>query len=95
MAPTIDELKQKIIPVLKKHRIKRAGLFGSSVTGKMKRTSDVDILVDVSNDISLYDFVQIKIELEDALGRPVDLVEYGMIKPLLRDRIMAQQVQIL
>jgi predicted nucleotidyltransferase len=95
MAPTIDELKQKIIPVLKKHRIKRAGLFGSSVTGKMKRTSDVDILVDVSNDISLYDFVQIKLELEDALGRPVDLVEYGMIKPLLRDRIMAQQVQIL
>jgi predicted nucleotidyltransferase len=44
---------------------------------------------------SLLDFVGLKIEIEEALGRKVDLVEYDTIKPLLKDRILREEVPIL
>jgi len=91
----IEELKNKVAPILKKHGVKRAALFGSSVRGEMKESSDVDILVRIDKDISLLDFVGIKLELEDVLGKRVDLVEYDTIKPRLRDRILREQVVIL
>ncbi len=93
---TIDEIKKKTLPILKKYDLKRAGVFGSVVRGELGVDSDVDILVEIErDDMSLLDFVGIKLELEDALGRKVDLVEYETIKPLLRERILAEEVPIL
>ncbi len=51
--------------------------------------------MEIEDDISLLDFVGIKIELEEATGRKVDLVEYDTIKPLLQERILNEQVVIL
>jgi len=45
--------------------------------------------------MSLLDFVGLKLEIEEALGRKVDLVEYSTIKPLLKERILNEQVVIL
>ena len=73
----------------------RAGIFGSAARGQLRRRSDVDILVELSQPISLFDFVGLKLELEEALGRKVDLVEYGAIKPLIRERILGEEVSIL
>ncbi len=93
---TINEIKRKALPVLKKYNLKKAGFFGSIARGELREDSDVDILVEIErDDISLLDFVGIKLELEDALGRKVDLVEYDTIKPLLRERILAEEVPIL
>ena len=93
---TIDEIKKKTLPILKKYDLKRAGVFGSVVRGELGEENDVDILVEIErDDMSLLDFVGIKLELEDALGRKVDLVEYNTIKPLLRERILAEEVPIL
>jgi predicted nucleotidyltransferase len=61
----------------------------------MTSESDIDILVEIEKDISLLDFVGLKLELEDALNRKVDLVEYSTIKPLIRERILSQQEIIL
>lgn len=91
----IEQIKKKIIPVLKHYRAKRAGLFGSLVEGKMKARSDIDILVDLDKDLSLLDVIGIQQELEDKLGRKVDLVQYDAIKPLLRSYILSQEVRIL
>jgi hypothetical protein len=91
----IEEIKQKILPILQRYGVKRAGLFGSCVRGEMKRNSDIDILVEIEKDISLLDFVGLKIEIEEALGKKVDLVEYTAVKPLLKDRILSEQVIIL
>jgi len=85
----------KILPILQRYGAKRAGLFGSCVREKMREDSDIDILVEIDKDISLLDFVGIKLEIEDALGKKVDLVEYNTIKPLLRKRILNEQVVIL
>ncbi len=93
---TIDEIKKKTLPILKKYDLKRAGVFGSVVRGELGEESDVDILVEIErDDMSLLDFVGIKLDLEDALGRKVDLVEYATIKPLLKERILEEEIPIL
>lgn len=94
MKTNIEEIKQKVLPILQHYGIKKAGLFGSCVRDEMEKDSDIDILVEINKDISLFDFVGIKLELEDTLGRKIDLVEYNTIKPLLRKRILNEQVII-
>jgi len=91
----IEEIKENITMILKRHGVRKAALFGSCARGDMKEDSDIDILVDIDKDLSLLDFVSIKLDLEEALGRKVDLVEYNAIKPRLRDKIFNDQVTIL
>ena len=91
----IDEIKGKIVPILQKYGVKRASIFGSAVRDEMREDSDIDILVEIEKDISLLDFVALKLELEDILGRKVDLVEFDTIKPRLKDRILREQVVII
>jgi predicted nucleotidyltransferase len=95
MKVDIDEIKQKILSILQRYGVKRIGLFGSCVRGEMREDSDIDILVEIGKDISLLDFVGIKLEIEETLGRKVDLVEYNTIKPLLKEVILKEQVVIL
>jgi predicted nucleotidyltransferase len=92
---TVEEIKSKIVPILKQHGIKKAAIFGSFVKGEVKSSSDVDVLVEIKNDMSLLDFVGMKLELEEAINRKVDLVEYDTIKPIIKERILAEQVVIL
>ncbi len=92
----IEEIKRKILPILKRFGVKKAALFGSVVRGEARSDSDIDILVEIErDDISLLDFVGLKLDLEEALGKKVDLVEYKTIKPLLRERILSEQKVIL
>ena len=92
---SIQEIKEKITPILQRYGIKKAAIFGSLAKGKAKISSDVDILVEIKSDMSLLDFIGIKIELEEALKMRVDLVEYDTIKPIIKERILAEQVVIL
>ena len=93
--PTIAWIKRRALPILMRHGVKRAGIFGSTARGERRRGSDIDVLVEIDSDISLLDFVGIKLDLEEALGMRVDLVEYSTIKPLVRDRILKEEVVIL
>jgi hypothetical protein len=95
MKNDINKIKQKILPILQDYGVKRVALFGSCVRGKMEKESDIDILIDIKADISLLDFVGLKQKIEEALGRKVDLVEYDTLKPLLRERILKEQVVLL
>ena len=90
-----NEIKEKIRPIMKEYGVKKGALFGSLVRGEMREDSDIDILVEIKRDISLLDFIGLKIEIEEALGRKVDLVEYCTITPLLKDKILEEQVVIL
>ena len=93
--PTIEEIKQKVLPVLERYRARRAGLFGSVVRGEMRHRSDIDILVDFPEPIGLFEFAGLRLELEQLLERKVDLVQYQSIKPLIKDRILAEEVPVL
>lgn len=90
----IEEIKEKVIPLLIRHQVRRAGIFGSVAKENDTLKSDIDILVKLDNKISLLDFVGMKLELEDLLGRTVDLVEYQAIKPRLREKILEEEIRI-
>jgi len=89
-----DNIKQSIVPILRRYGVTKAALFGSAVKGK-GAPSDIDILVQIDDDISLLQFVALKLELEQILQKSVDLVEYDTIKPRLRDSILKEQEAIL
>ncbi|MDO9123589.1 MAG: nucleotidyltransferase family protein, partial [Deltaproteobacteria bacterium] len=80
---SIQEIKEKITPILQQYGITKAAIFGSLAKGEATTRSDVDILVEIKGDMSLLDFIGIKIELEEALKMKVDLVEYDTIKPII------------
>src|SRR3989338_319555 len=92
---TLPEIKKKILPTLRSHKIKRASLFGSYARGEAKPDSDVDVLAELPNNFSLLNMGGLKVELEEALDKKVDLIEYQGIKPALRDNILNSQIQIL
>ena len=95
MKDEINKIKEKILPIIQDYGVKRLALFVSCVRGEMDKDSDIDILVDIEADISLLDFIGLKQKIEEALGRKVDLVEYDCLKPLLRERILKEQVELI
>lgn len=90
----IEKIKPKIIKILKKNKIKKAGIFGSYVKGEQKKNSDIDILIEPTKGMGL-EFVGVKLELEDELGRKVDLVTYKGIHPLIKRKILKEEVRII
>lgn len=92
---SIEEIRDAVLPVLRKYGVKRASLFGSVVRGEMSEDSDIDLLVEFEGRKSLLDLAGLKIELEEKLKRDVDVLTYRSIHPLLRDRILREKVDIL
>jgi len=91
----LDKIVPKIRQILKKNKIKRAGIFGSYARGDFKKNSDIDILIMPPKDMSLLDISGIKIELEDNLNKKVDLVSYNYIHPSLKENILKSEVKII
>jgi predicted nucleotidyltransferase len=92
---SIDELKKKIVPVLKEAGVTRAALFGSVARGEATETSDVDILFDPPQRMGLFQYSGLALRLEDTLGKKVDLVTYNSLKPILRPYVEKDMVTIL
>lgn len=86
---SLSHIQSIIIPYLKRYGVRRAELFGSQVRGDANEKSDVDLLVELPKGASLFDFIGLKQDLEDALGVRVDLVEYAAVKPSLEPYIFA------
>jgi predicted nucleotidyltransferase len=93
--PSIEKMKPTIVPILIKNDVKRAAVFGSFARGEAKRDSDVDLVIEFKAKKGLFDFIGLQMELEDALGRKVDLVTYHSLSPHFIDDIMREQVPIL
>lgn len=63
--------------------------------GEATKKSDIDFLIQFKGEKSLFDMVELKLELEEVLKKKVDLVTYRSLSPLLRERILKEQVRIL
>ena len=74
---TIKQIKQRIKPVMEKHGIKDVYLFGSYARGEANNNSDVDIYCESGDVDTLFKEVDFKEELENALGKKVDVVTIG------------------
>ena len=91
MTTAIRNIKNIILPILKRQGVEKAALFGSFIRGEAKKRSDIDILVNFSGKKSLLDLVRLQFILEDKLGKKVDLLTYDSLHPLLRDIILKEQ----
>lgn len=91
----IEDLKKKIVPILKEYRVKKAGIFGSYARGENKKRSDVDILAEIDEEYDLLEVIRIKLKLQKALKRKVDLVEYELIRPEIRENILNDEIRII
>lgn len=89
------KIKKDILPILHHYENKKAAIFGSYARGENTEASDIDILVEFNGEKSLMDLAGLKIALEELLKMKVDLLTYKSLNPLLRDRILSEQVVIL
>lgn len=97
--PTKKKELEKVLPIivktLEKHGIKKASIFGSYARGEQDKASDIDIIVEPTKGLGLFNFVGIKLELEEKLGRKVDLLTYKSIHPSLKKYIKRDEVKII
>ena len=70
-------------PVLDRLGVGSLALFGSAARDQLASSSDIDILVRFADRPTFDAFMDVKLELETRLGRRVDLVTPGAVKPRL------------
>lgn len=91
---TVEELlrekREEILRTAARHGARNVRVFGSAARGEAGETSDIDFLVDPDPQSSLLDRVGLKLDLEDLLGRPVDVLTERSVYWLLRRRILKE-----
>ena len=90
---TVDEIRAIAVPIARKHGVASLYLFGSYARGEANVDSDIDFLMDGGEISSLYRLSAFRLELEDALGKPVDLLtlghnDQGFIQKIRKDEVM-------
>jgi hypothetical protein len=89
----LDE-REDINRIAAAHGARNVRVFGSVRRGEANNSSDLDLLVEMSEGRSLFDLVALGDELEEALGVEVDVVTEGSLSPYLRDRILSEAVAL-
>lgn len=69
-------------------------IFGSYAKETQTEESDIDLLVETTKPISLFKFVNLKQYFENLLGKKIDLGTPNSLKPLVKDVILSEAVQI-
>ena len=87
---TLATMRPTILRVAARYGATNVRIFGSFARGEQRQRSDIDLLVTLPRQASLLDVAGIKVDLEEALHRKVDVVPDDSIKPLLRERILAE-----
>lgn len=85
--------KEKIVEICKRNDISYCALFGSFARGEATKKSDIDLLVRFSKPKG-FDWLDAAFEIEDALGRKVDLVTENSLSPHLREYVL-RDLQVL
>ncbi|MBM3474825.1 MAG: nucleotidyltransferase family protein [Armatimonadetes bacterium] len=93
----LDELRGRrddILAVAKRHGARNVRVFGSAARGDAAESSDIDLLVELDPDRSLLDHVALVQDLQELLGRPVDVVTGAALHWYIRDRVLAEAVPL-
>ena len=90
----LKEKRQEILRVAAKHGATNVRVFGSVARGQAGPASDVDLLVDMGRDHSLLDRLSLILDLEEVLGRKVDVATERILRPALRERVIREAVPL-
>ena len=77
-----------------RHGARNVRVFGSIARGDAGPTSDLDLLVDVEPGRTLLDVIALEQDLEQLLGRRVEVLTAGGLSPYLRQRILAEAAEL-
>lgn len=77
---SIDEIQRRIHPVAMRHNVDKIYLFGSYARGEATGGSDIDLCVDAPRLKGLFALGGLYAALEDALGKPLDLITVNSLK---------------
>ncbi|MFQ4134712.1 nucleotidyltransferase family protein [Nodosilinea sp. PGN35] len=86
--------RAKILALAEKYGASNVRVFGSVARGEAQEDSDVDFLIDLEPGRSLLDHIGFKQELEDLLGRSVDVAESITLHDLIRDRVLRDAIAL-
>lgn len=89
-----DELAAAKPSLESEYHVSELGLFGSYVRDEQTDDSDLDVLVEFDEPVSLLDLVRLEAELADRLGVEVDLVTKNSLKPRIRTRVVDDVVYV-
>jgi len=94
--PTLDQLSAMRTDILRLAAARHANnvrVFGSVARGEADAQSDVDFLVDLEPDATLFDLSGLILDLEEALGCKVSVVEIREASPI-SDRILSEAIPL-
>jgi len=82
--------RKEILQIASSHGAFNVRIFGSTTGGDARKDSDIDFLVDMEPGRSLLDLGALMLDLQDMLGREVDVVTEGSIYWILRRRVLKE-----
>lgn len=91
----VNSIKSLILGVLKKYPITKAALFGSYARNEANKSSDIDLLIESDQPITLFDVLRLEKELSEVTSRKIDIVEFSAIKKSIRANVLKDAVSIL
>lgn len=98
MTESVGELvrlnREAIREIAARHGAFNVRVFGSAARGDARAGSDVDFLVDVEPGRSLLDLGGLLMDLQELLGREVDIVTVNGLRPRIRDRVLREAVPL-
>ena len=90
IAEIIDKQRDQILAIAAKHGAFNVRVFGSVARGEAKTDSDVDFLVDMEDDRSLFDVGGLLYDLQNLLHRDVDVVTENGLHWYVKDKIIRE-----
>ena len=94
MVNLVNAQREQILRLARKHGVTRVRVFGSMARGDAGPSSDVDLLVEVGSEPSPWFPGGLVAELEELLGRRVQVVTERGLDELLRDRVLEEAVPL-
>jgi predicted nucleotidyltransferase len=86
--------RDEILRIAAKHGAHNVRVFGSVARRDDDDKSDIDLLVDMDEDASLLDHAALLVELEELLGRGVDVAPASELRPRVRERVLKEAIPI-
>ncbi len=85
---------ESLVETAARHGARNVRVFGSVARGTATERSDLDLLVDVEPGRDLFDLVAFKQEIEEVLGRQVDVLTENSLSPYLREKVLHEAVPL-
>ena len=90
----LSEHRSDIVAAAARHGARAIRVFGSVARGEAIESSDVDFLVAMDENATLFDRAALIVELRELLGCDVDVVTQQALKPRVRERVLAEAVPL-